>query len=106
MLALGPDVVHILTPPDSHATLAMEALRAGAHVFVEKPMAMSEQECIAMAAAAVRAGREICVGHCWLFVPSMLQARELIESGKAGEVLRASGACNFDVRGHAPIGQN
>src|SRR5260370_3437989 len=81
LLALGPDVVHILTPPDSHATLAMEALRAGAHVFVEKPMAMSEQECIAMAAAAVRAGRAVVVGHCWRFVPSLLQARGLVWSG-------------------------
>jgi predicted dehydrogenase len=105
LLALGPDVVHILTPPDSHATLAMEALRAGAHVFVEKPMAMSEQECIAMAAAAARAGREICVGHCWLFTPPMLQARELIESGTAGDVLQASASFNFDVRRNASFGQ-
>jgi predicted dehydrogenase len=106
LLALGPDVVHILTPPDSHATLAMEALRAGAHVFVEKPMAMSEQECIAMAAAAARAGREICVGHNWVFTPPMLQARELIESGTAGDVLQASASFNFDVRRNASFGRN
>jgi len=34
-----PDVVHVLTPPQSHAALAMSALRAGCHVLVEKPMA-------------------------------------------------------------------
>src|SRR5689334_21695815 len=34
-----PDVVHILTPPSSHARLAIEALDMGCHVFVEKPMA-------------------------------------------------------------------
>jgi predicted dehydrogenase len=101
LLALGPDVVHILTPPHSHAALAIEALRAGAHVFVEKPMAMSEQECLAMAAAATRADREICVGHNWLYTPTMIQARELIESGAAGDVLQASASFNFDVRRNA-----
>ncbi|MEP6546160.1 MAG: Gfo/Idh/MocA family oxidoreductase [Gammaproteobacteria bacterium] len=105
LLALKPDVVHILTPPGSHASLAIEALRAGAHVYVEKPMAMSEAECIAMQAAAAQAGREICVGHCWLYTPAMIQARELIESGRVGDVLQASASFNFDVKRNADFGQ-
>ncbi|MGH8259676.1 MAG: Gfo/Idh/MocA family protein, partial [Steroidobacteraceae bacterium] len=65
LLALKPDVIHILTPPDSHAALTVEALEGGAHVYVEKPMAVTPGECARMIAAARRCGRELCVGHCW-----------------------------------------
>ncbi|HET8622238.1 MAG TPA: Gfo/Idh/MocA family oxidoreductase, partial [Gemmatimonadales bacterium] len=41
MAAARPDVVHILTPPATHASLAVEALDGGAHVYVEKPMAVT-----------------------------------------------------------------
>src|SRR5262249_39260438 len=58
-----------------------------------------------MAAAAARAGREICVGHCWLHTPAMLQAREMIESGAVGDVLQASASFNFDVRRNASFGK-
>src|SRR5688572_18690188 len=51
-----PDVVHVLTPPASHARLAIEALEMGCHVFVEKPMAPTAVECDEMIAAATRAG--------------------------------------------------
>src|SRR5687768_10551956 len=37
LLALKPDVVHIVTPPDSHAALALQAIDAGCHVYIEKP---------------------------------------------------------------------
>src|SRR5262249_12673275 len=53
----NPDVAHILTPPASHAQLAVEALEMGCHVFVEKPMAPTVAECDAMIAASVKAGR-------------------------------------------------
>src|SRR5258708_31814756 len=42
---LNPEVIHILTPPASHCELALEALRLGCHVFVEKPMALTEVGC-------------------------------------------------------------
>ena len=63
MADLGPEVVHILTPPDSHARLAIEALNMGCHVFVEKPMAPTVAECDAMIAASVRANRALSVNH-------------------------------------------
>src|ERR1043166_4652088 len=52
-----PDVIHVLTPPASHKTLALEALAMGCHVLVEKPMAESEEECAERIARAAEAGR-------------------------------------------------
>src|SRR4051812_13758738 len=47
-----PDVVHILLPPEHHARFAIEAMAAGAHVFVEKPLCISASECREVEAAA------------------------------------------------------
>ncbi|HET8625278.1 MAG TPA: NAD-dependent epimerase/dehydratase family protein [Gemmatimonadales bacterium] len=105
MAAARPDVVHILTPPATHASLAVEALDGGAHVYVEKPMAVTLADGEAMAAAASRAGRQLCVGHCWLYTPAMTQARELLESGAAGDVLQASSSFSFDLRRHKHFGE-
>src|SRR5262245_28277633 len=62
-----PDVVHILTPPQTHAGLAIEAMEAGCHVLVEKPMAASLKEAEAMEAVAQRHGVKLCVDHNHLF---------------------------------------
>jgi len=104
LLALKPDVIHILTPPASHAALTVQALQGGAHVYVEKPMALSLADCELMSHAARAAARELCVGHCWLYSPAMLRAQELIASGATGEVLQATSSFNFDVRRNASYG--
>lgn len=105
LLALKPDVIHVLTPPDSHAALAQEALEAGSHVYVEKPMAVTVGECDAMIKAAARAGRELCVGHCWNYIPVIAQAQELIASGAAGEVLQVAASFNYDVGRNPTFGE-
>jgi predicted dehydrogenase/nucleoside-diphosphate-sugar epimerase len=94
--ALRPDVVHVLTPPASHAALCVEALEAGAHVYVEKPMASTVEECDRMIEAAERAGRLLCVGHSLVYDPVMQRALALVESGELGEVLHASATYVFD----------
>ncbi len=81
-----PDVVDICTPPRSHADLAVRCLRAGAHVLVEKPMAVSPEECDRMIAAAREAKREMCVVHSDLFYPSFMQARQFVAEGRIGEL--------------------
>src|SRR5689334_7769932 len=45
MYATHPDVVHVLTPPGSHCKVTLQALEKGCHVFIEKPMAATEDEC-------------------------------------------------------------
>jgi predicted dehydrogenase len=79
-----PDVVDICTPPRTHAPLTIMALGAGAHVLVEKPMAVGVEECDRMMAAADEAGKLICVAHSDLFYPSFRTMRNMVESGSIG----------------------
>lgn len=60
---LRPDMVAIATYSDSHAALAIAAMEAGAHVFVEKPLATTVADCQAVADTAARLGRQLMVGH-------------------------------------------
>jgi predicted dehydrogenase len=84
-----PQVVHILTPPQLHKELALEAMNAGCHVLIEKPMAMDAEEAQVMVSASQSHG--VCLGVChnFLFVPAFVKARNLIESGKIGRILSA-----------------
>ena len=81
MLATRPDLVCIATYSDSHATLAIAALEAGAHVFVEKPLATSLAEAQRVVAKAQDTGRKLVVGYILRHHPSwqclIAQAREL-----------------------------
>lgn len=88
-LAHGLDVVSICTPPWTHAPLAIEALRRGCHVLVEKPMAMSAEEALRMIEAARGSGASLCVAHNFLFSRSMRKALLLLESGQLGDVQHA-----------------
>jgi predicted dehydrogenase/nucleoside-diphosphate-sugar epimerase len=80
-------VVHILTPPAAHAPLAIQALNAGAHVLVEKPMAETPEQCERMIAAAAASGRQLCVVHSGRLDPIVQRGVELVRSGEIGDVL-------------------
>lgn len=82
-----PDVVHIVTPPPTHADLAIQAMQAGCHVLVEKPMALTPEEADHMIAVARETGKSLCVDHNRLFAPPTLEARRLLESGELGELV-------------------
>lgn len=86
MASARPDVVHILLPPDLHARLAIEAMAAGADVFVEKPLCVSEDECRAIEEAANRHGRVVGVNHNFPFDPTFLRLIEVIRSRRIGQV--------------------
>jgi predicted dehydrogenase len=75
LLGLGLDAVSIATPPWFHADLAIAALRAGLHVFCEKPMAMTVAEGRAMVDAASSAGRLLTISHNFLFSRSFRRAQ-------------------------------
>jgi predicted dehydrogenase/nucleoside-diphosphate-sugar epimerase len=84
---LGPQAVYILTPPASHAPLAQAALDLGCHVFVEKPMAETLEECDALIDKARAKGLQLSVNHSDRFDPVVMQALALAQSGRFGEVL-------------------
>lgn len=78
------DIVDICTPPKTHKALAVEALEAGVHVLLEKPMATSLAECDAIIEAARRKDRKVCLAHSDLFYPAFVKARESLASGAVG----------------------
>jgi predicted dehydrogenase len=79
--------VVVATPVRTHYPLAMQFLKAGKHVFVEKPMAASVRECADMAAAAKAAGVQVMVGHTFVYTAAVRRIREIVQSGEIGEVL-------------------
>lgn len=80
------DAVAIATPAVTHAAVVGAALRAGKHVFVEKPMAMHVAEAEALADAAARAGRVLMVGHLLQYHPAFLELRRRVRAGDIGEL--------------------
>lgn len=92
-----PDVVHVLTPPATHAGICEEVFAAGCHVYVETPMAITEADCQRMIEAARRAERELCVGHSLLYDPLMQRARHLIAGGELGELQHVTATYAFDL---------
>jgi len=89
LAAAQPDVVHVLTPPATHAALAIQLLETGVHVLVEKPMALTTADADAMVAAARRAGKHLTVDHNRWFDPVMLEVRALLASGALGTLVGA-----------------
>jgi predicted dehydrogenase len=81
------DLVDLCLPPNLHAAAAIAALRAGKHVFVEKPMALTAADCDRMVKAAEKAGKQLFVGHVLPLLPEYALARKLIASGKYGKLL-------------------
>src|SRR3546814_18275844 len=69
-----PDAVHVLTPPASHAAIALAAMEHGCHVLVEKPMADSAADCAAMVAQAREQHELLGVTHPALFAPLIRKA--------------------------------
>ncbi len=90
LLALEPDVVVVCTPHPSHPALTIEALEAGTHVLVEKPLAPEAREGDAMIEAADRTGRLLGVCFQQRFRPVIAAARGLIVDGRLGELVRVS----------------
>ena len=95
-LAADPDVdaVYIATPHQFHVAQVEVVARAGKHILVEKPMALTLGDCRAMIAAARVAGVHLLVGHSHSYDGPIAQARRLIDSGAHGPV-RMITALNF-----------
>jgi predicted dehydrogenase len=85
MLAQVEMEAAIIGLPDRlHCPAVLEALSAGVHVMVEKPMAASVAECLLMIDAAAKAGRKLMVGHAHHFLPTIIKAREIVQGGQLG----------------------
>jgi predicted dehydrogenase len=81
------DIACVVTPPDSHAELALAALGAGKHVVLEKPALARAADAEAIAAAAARARRRVFVAENYHYKPLLGRLRGLLAEGVVGDVL-------------------
>jgi predicted dehydrogenase len=88
LAATRPDVAVVLAPHPFHASVALDCLAAGAHVLVEKPIAVQVADADRMIDAAGRAGRLLAVNLQQRTRPEIRTARKLIESGRLGDIQR------------------
>lgn len=85
----SPDAVFILTPPRTHASIAIQVMNSGCHVLVEKPMAITIEEADAMIDASKKNKVKLCVVHQHLFDPPIQRAKRILETGVLGNIVYA-----------------
>lgn len=78
--------VVIVTPPATHYALARQALRAGKHVWIEKPLALQLKQGNELVELARERGTVLFVDHTFLYDPAIRKIRELIDAGEIGRV--------------------
>ncbi len=82
----SPDALAIFTPHLSHYRLAMDALQAGCHVFIEKPFSTNVQEASDIVSLAKGRDLKVGVGHQFRLCPSLIEARRRLAAGSIGPV--------------------
>jgi predicted dehydrogenase len=82
-----PDVVHVLAPPQAHLDLTLAALEAGAHAFVEKPIAPTLEDYARMRDAALERGLLLCENYNYRFSRGVQKAFAAVGSGTLGDVV-------------------
>ncbi len=85
------DVIDIATPTNLHRDIALAAIKAGKHVFCEKPIALSAEQSKEMLEAAEKAGIIHMLGHNYRRVPAIALAKKMIEEGRLGKIYHFRG---------------
>ncbi len=84
--AISFDAVAIATPAPTHAAVGLEALEAGYHTFIEKPLALTVEDGRRLVKASKEAGKKLMVGHLLLHHPAIRKIKELIDDGSLGSL--------------------
>ena len=98
-----PDVVHIITPPASHAPLALAALKAGGHVYVEKPFTERVDDAQQILNEARTRNLEVCAGHQLLYEPPTRVLMRYLPA--IGRIVHVESYFSFRTVRHAPGGR-
>lgn len=80
------DAVVVATPPTTHVAVALQAIEAGKHVLVEKPLAPNTHDARLLEDAAAAAGVTLMVGHTFEYNPAVRKLRELVHNHELGEL--------------------
>lgn len=102
--AVRADAVLLTTPPETHHPLALEALAAGLHVLVEKPLAMTIAQAREMIEAASAAGRTLMAAQNYRFRPPTRAAQDVVASGRLGDLIAVRIDFRRDTRRIFPPG--
>ncbi|MDR0974022.1 MAG: Gfo/Idh/MocA family oxidoreductase [Prevotellaceae bacterium] len=81
------NAVYIATPPSSHATYAVMAMKAGKDVYIEKPMAVTYEECSRINRTAQETNRKCFVAYYRRYLPYFQKVKEIITNGTIGKVI-------------------
>jgi predicted dehydrogenase/predicted glycoside hydrolase/deacetylase ChbG (UPF0249 family) len=84
LLQTRPDVVHVLTPPQSHYSIARQCLEHGCHLYIEKPFALCTDEVEELFRLSARKNLRVTVGHDAQFSPAARVLRRLVQDGYLG----------------------
>ena len=103
LTAERPDVVHICTPPASHAPLARLALKAGSHIYVEKPFTERVEDAQQILVEACEKNLLVCAGHQLLYEPPTRVLARYLPS--IGRVVHVESYFSFRTVRHAPDGR-
>lgn len=94
-----PDVLHITTPPQSHLEITRQALEAGCHVYVEKPLTPTYDDSLRLVRLVEQAGRRLTVGYTYFFDPPAVEVRQMAASGALGDVVHVESFYGYDLAG-------
>ena len=97
------DVVHITTPPGAHLGLTRQCVAAGAHVFLEKPLALTAPEAEELIAVVRAGGRGLSINYWPNFDPPAMQFKQMLAEGTLGEPVHVEAFIGYDLAG--PYGQ-
>jgi predicted dehydrogenase len=93
------DVVHITTPPGVHLALTRQCVAAGAHVFLEKPLALTAAESRQLIDAVVAGGRQITINYWPNFDPPAMQFKKMLAEGVIGDPVHIEAFIGYDLAG-------
>ncbi len=82
-----PDVIHIVTPPQTHYHVAKEAIQAKCNVLIEKPLALNLREATELFDLAEQHGVKLCAMHNHFYDPCMAAVHERVKSGDFGKII-------------------
>ena len=103
------NAVYIATPPSSHATYAIMSMKAGKPVYIEKPMAVTYEECCRINRISKETGVPCFVAYYRRYLPYFLKVKSLVEEGHIGNIIniqirfaqptvaRATGYCRWRI---------
>lgn len=90
-----PQILAIVTPSGTHKNYALEGLKRGAHILLEKPLAMTLTDTREIAAAVQASGQKLALGHIYRYFPGVAELHEALAEGRFGRILYGSVALRW-----------